>query len=136
METYSTLCPWSQNCYSSKRNNSPQAGILIIIFEWQMSREVIFWPVKWFFSYSILTKLLHTKKTNFIYIDYYDEKLQFITTLIGAKYQQKNVIRGYICSTTLPSWDQASNPLTWKISFPTYPSSPRDAPIVRSSGSR
>ena len=72
-----------------------------------------------FSTLSVLDKLLHTKKINFIYPDSYNEKLRFIAIPIRSKSQQGNVTPGYIWSRTRSSWDQTSNSLTWKISFPT-----------------
>ena len=54
---------------------------------------------------------------------------------IGEKSQQGNMTPGTIWSRTRSSWDHTSNSLTCKIIFPTYPSSPRNASIARSSGS-
>ena len=130
----STLCPWAKNECSLKNVNSPHTWLLMLIFEWHMPKGVISWPVKQFSTFSILAKLLHAK--NQLYLPrFLWWKIQFIAIPIGAKYQQGNVIPWSICLCMHSSWDQTSNSFTWKISFPTYPSSPRDASIARSSGS-
>ena len=62
-----------------------------------------------FSTLSVLDKLLHTKKINFIYPDSYDEELRFIDIPIGEKSQQGNMTPGSIWSRTHSSWDQTSN---------------------------
>ena len=77
-----------------------------------LAHEMIFPHSQFWLNYNIL-------KINFIYPYSYSEKLQFIAITIGAKYQQGNVTPVSIWSHTLSSWDQKSNSLTWKLSFPT-----------------
>ena len=42
------ICPWAKNGCGLRRNVSPLTGLLTVRFECQMSKEVIYWPVKEF----------------------------------------------------------------------------------------
>ena len=51
-----------QNGHSREKNNTPLIGLLILIYGWQIYKEVIYRPVKPFFKCSTLEKLSLAKK--------------------------------------------------------------------------
>ena len=78
--------------------------------------------------------MLLIREKYYIYI--YDEKLWFIDILIGAQYQQVNMTPDSVWSCMRLFQDCTSNLLSWKKILSISPSSPRDASITSSGGSR
>ena len=127
----------AKNWHGLRRNNSPQNGLIMLIFESHMSKGVISQPVKEFFKIINFGWIISFFKTfQILYQSSYDNKQWFVAIPVGDQYQQVNVTHDPNQMHKRSFWYRISNLLAWKSIFPTSSSSTRDASISRSSSSR